>query len=209
MKSAFEWIEEKFGGVDILINNAGVYKYWGGDFEGRKTSEQFLFIFRFLRILDEGDEVNDVLKNIVDVNLMGTVYCSRAALRTMKSRDNGYIVNINSIAGHFIPFPTEEVVSYNIYGPSKFGVTAFTETLRQELVCSDNKDKIRITSISPGEVKTEMVTASGYEGNVDEYFSSVPVLLPEDIADGVIYVLSTPSRVSVAELTIRPTGERA
>jgi NADP+-dependent farnesol dehydrogenase len=168
-----------------------------------------LVFHRFMKILDEGEEVNDELKKIVDVNLMGTVYCCRAAIRSMKTRDNGYIININSITGHFIPFPTEDVASYNTYGASKFGVTAFTETLRQELVCSDSKDKIRITSISPGEVKTEMVVASGFEGNTDEYFSSVPLLLPEDIADGVVYVLSTPPRVSVAELTIRPTGERA
>ena len=162
-----------------------------------------------MKILDEGDDVNDELRKIVDVNLMGTVYCSRAAFHTMKNRDTGYIININSITGHFIPFPTEDVASYNTYGASKFGVTAFTETLRQEIVCSNKKDNIRVTSISPGEVKTEMIEASGFEGDADEYFSSVPLLLPEDIADGVIYVLSTPTRVSVAELTIRPKGERA
>lgn len=170
---------------------------------------RFLIRFRFMRILDEGDDVNDELKKIVDVNLMGTVYCSRAALHSMKKRDYGYVMNINSITGHFIPFPTEDVSSYNTYAASKYGVTAFTEVLRQELACSEFKDKIRVTSVSPGEVKTEMMAASGFEGNAEEYFASVALLLPEDIADGIIYILSTPPRVSVSELTIRPTGERA
>lgn len=178
-------------------------------FELEKVFESFRCFSRFMRILDEGDDVNDELKKIVDVNLMGTVYCSRAAFHSMKNRDYGYVININSITGHFIPFPTEDVASYNTYAASKYGVTAFNEVLRQELACSEFKNKIRVTSVSPGEVKTEMVAASGFEGNTDEYFASVPLLLPEDIADGIIYVLSTPPRVSVAELTIRPTGERA
>lgn len=149
------------------------------------------------------------MKKIVDVNLMGAVYCTRAAFRSMKKRDYGYIININSIAGHFLPFPTDEVQSYNVYAASKFGLTATNEVLRQELTCSEFKDKIRVTSISPGEVKTEMVEASGYQGSVEEYFKSVPILLPEDIADGVVYVLSTPFRVNITEIIIRPTGEKA
>ncbi|KAL7048564.1 hypothetical protein ACKWTF_003398 [Chironomus riparius] len=188
VKAAFQWVEEKFGGVDILVNNAGVYK--------------------FIRILDEGDALNNDLKQIVDVNLMGVIYCTRAAFATMKKRDYGYIVNINSIGGHFIPFPTENVPSYNIYSASKYGVTATNEVLRQELATSEFGEKIRITSISPGEVKTDMVEVAGFSGTVDEYFSCIPYLLPEDIAESVVYVLSTPSRANVTELMIRPTAEK-
>lgn len=153
--------------------------------------------------------MNDELKKIVDVNLMGTVYCTRAAFRTMKNRELGYIININSITGHFIPFPTDDVASYNTYAASKHGVTATNEVIRQELACSEYKNKIRVSSLSPGEVKTDMMRESGFQGSVDEYFASVRLLYPEDIAEGVIYVLSTPLRVNVTELTIRPTGERA
>lgn len=153
--------------------------------------------------------MNDELKKIVDVNLMGTVYCTRAAFATMKNRNFGYVININSITGHFIPFPTEDVASYNTYAASKYGVTAASEVIRQELACSEHKNRIRITSLSPGEVKTDMMEASGFQGSVEEYFASVQLLYPEDIAEGVIYVLSTPLRVNVTELTIRPTGERA
>lgn len=164
-------------------------------------------IFRFIRILDEGDQINDDLKETVDVNLMGVVYCTRAAFKSMKRQELGYVININSICGHFVPFPTENVPSYNIYPASKYGVTATNEMLRQELIFTECKDKIRVTSISPGEVKTDMVEASGYQGTADEYFSSIPLLLPEDIADSVIHVLSTPPRVNITEIMIRPTGE--
>jgi NADP+-dependent farnesol dehydrogenase len=159
-------------------------------------------------MLDEGETINNDLKQIVDVNLMGVVYCTRAAFASMKSRAYGHIIHINSIGGHFIPFPTENVPSYNIYCASKYGVTATNEVLRQELACSEHRDKIRVTSISPGEVKTDMVEVSGWQGDVDEYFSSIPYLLPEDIAEGVVYVLATPPRVNVTEVIIRPTGER-
>lgn len=168
----------------------------------------FPLFHRFVGLLDEGDEVTDELKKIIDVNLTGTVLCSRAALPLMKSRDFGYVININSINGHFVPFPTDNLVSYNTYAPSKYGITAFNEVLRQELANSEWKNKIRCTSVSPGEVKTDMVEASGFKGKVDDYFATVPILLPEDIAEAVVYILSTPPRVNVTELTIRPTGER-
>lgn len=137
------------------------------------------------------------------------MFCSRAALRTMKTKDFGYIININSINGHFIPYLTENLASYNTYAPSKYGITAFSEVLRQELAASPQlKDKIRCTSVSPGEVKTDMVEVSGFKGSVDEYYALVPSLQPDDIAEGIVYILSTPTRVNVTELTIRPTGER-
>lgn len=158
--------------------------------------------------MDEGDSVNDELKKIVDINLMGLVYCTRAAFSTMKNRDYGYVININSITGHFVPFPTEDVASYNIYAASKHGVTATNEVLRQELACSTYKNKIRVTSLSPGEVKTDMMEASEFKGNVNDYFASVPLIFPDDIAEAVIYLLSTPYHVNVTELTIRPTGEK-
>lgn len=159
-------------------------------------------------MLDEGDEVTDELKKIIDVNLTGTMLCSRAALPLMKTRDFGYVININSINGHFIPYPHENVVSYNTYAPSKYGITAFSEVLRQELANSTLKEKIRCTSVSPGEVKTDMVEASGFKDSVDGYFATVPTLMPEDIAEAIVYILSTPDRVNVTELTIRPTGEK-
>lgn len=173
------------------------------------TDSEVVCNFRFIKLLDDGDAINDELRKIVEVNLMGVVYCTRAAFKSMKNRDFGYIVNINSTVGHFVPCPTEDVGSYNTYAASKHGVTATNEVLRQELICSEYKNRIRVTSISPGEVATEMMEASGFQGSTEAYFASVPVLIPEDIADGVIYVLSTPPRVNVTELMIRPTGERA
>lgn len=140
---------------------------------------------------------------------MGMVYCARAAFNSMNKRNGyGYIININSITGHSVPFPTADVSSYNIYAGSKYAVTATTEVMRQEITCLNNK-KIRVGSLSPGEVRTDMMEVSGFEGNVDEYFEITPALSPFDISQGVIYMLSTPVNVQVAELTLRPVGERA
>jgi NADP+-dependent farnesol dehydrogenase len=139
---------------------------------------------------------------------MGVIYCTRAAFKSMKKLDRAYIINISSIAGHFVPFPTEDVFSYNTYAASKFALTATNEVLRQEFACSEFREKIRVTNISPGEVKTDMVEASGFTGSTEDYFASNSALLPEDIAESVVYVLSTPDRVNVTELLIRPTGER-
>lgn len=164
-------------------------------------------IFRFIRILDEGDEINEALKQTVDVNLMGVVYCTREAFKSIKKQEFGYVININSIGGHFVPFPTSNVPSYNIYSASKYGLTATNEVLRQELIFTDCKDKVRITSISPGEVKTDIIDAAGFQGSAEDYYSSIPVLLPEDVSESVIYCLSTPPRVNITELMIRPTGE--
>ncbi|CAO1341445.1 unnamed protein product [Diamesa serratosioi] len=189
VKQAFKWVEDNLGGVDILVNNAGVYK--------------------FISIFNHDENTNDELKKIIDINLMGMVYCARAAFTSMiKRNDYGYIINMNSITGHSVPFPTADVPSYNIYAGSKYAVTATTEVMRQEITCMNNK-KIRVGSLSPGEVRTDMIEVSGFEGNVDEYFETTPVLSPFDISQGVIYMLSSPAHVQVAELTLRPVGERA
>lgn len=122
VSEAFKWIENKFGVVHILVNNAGVCKN--------------------LNILDEGDEAFKELNQVIDVNVRGLVQCTREAFRLMKkSNDYGLIININSIAGHSIPFMTFPM---NLYAPTKHAVTAISEVIRQELVIAGNK-KIRIT----------------------------------------------------------------
>ena len=164
---------------------------------------------RFVSIFNEDENTNDELKKIMDINVMGMVYCARAAFNSMNKHNGyGYIININSITGHSVPFPTADVPSYNIYAGSKYAVTATTEVMRQEITCMNNK-KIRVGSLSPGEVRTDMMSASGFEGSVDDYFEATPALSPFDISQGVIYMLSTPVNVQVAELTLRPVGERS
>ena len=122
VKAAFQWIEDKFGSMQILINNAGV---------ARNT-----------KILDEGDEVARKLNEVINTNVNGLVQCTREAFRLIKKADDyGFIININSVLGHYIPFMQ---LSMNIYPPTKYAVTAVTEVLRQELILLKN-DKIRVS----------------------------------------------------------------
>jgi len=168
--AAFKWIKDNLGGVDILINNAAVAT--DTSLTGGSTEE---------------------LKKMLDVNVLALSVCTMQAFQSMKERgvDEGHIIHINSMAGHI---PPREY--YAMYFATKHAVTALTEGLRRELV--KLKSKIRVTSLSPGLVKTEMPPP--------QFLENSPYLNPEDIADGVLYVLGTPPHVQVLELSIIPNG---
>lgn len=178
----FDWIEQTFGSIDILINNAGT----------RRTA----------RIMDTEIPDEDITLAI-DTNLTGLLICTRRALKVMKTQSSGYIININSIGGHV--WPTVDLVSMgdNVYCATKHAVTNLTEMLRLELAVAGVKH-IRVSSVSPGLVETGFREAAGSDSKV---YKSLPVLQPEDIADSVIYLLGTKSSVNVTELIIRPNGE--
>ncbi|XP_058834860.1 farnesol dehydrogenase-like [Topomyia yanbarensis] len=170
--NTFKLIEVKFGGVDVLINNAGV--------------------LRRSLLLETGNIAQ--LREVIDTNVMGLVMCSQQAYTSMKNRAvDGHIVHINSILGHhLIDYP-----GLSIYPASKFAVTAITETMRQEL--RKEGTKIKVTSISPGVVRTEMTP--------EDIAKIAPALEAEDIANAIVYVLGTPPRVQIHELIIKPVGE--
>ncbi|XP_058466521.1 farnesol dehydrogenase-like [Malaya genurostris] len=170
---AFAFVNEKFGGVDVMINNAGV-------------SRDITTLM--------ANNTKDV-RDIFDTNVIGLIQCSREAFQSMKARNvMGHIININSVAGHHVL----DLPRQSVYSSSKFAVTALTEAMRIEL--RNEKTNIKVTSISPGIVKTEIL--NGIPG-----VELLPAMEPEDIADAVRYVLSTPPRVQIHELTIRPAGE--
>ncbi|KAI4454424.1 dehydrogenase/reductase sdr family member 11 [Holotrichia oblita] len=176
---AFRWIRDNLGPVHVLINNAGLT---------RPTN------------LTDGS--TEDWRKIFDVNVMATCICTREAVRIMKDHNiSGQIINMNSVVGHYVPMMTEPLL--NVYPASKFAVTALTETLRQEL--RYYKSKIKITSISPGVVRTPEYTEG--QDEEDNNSSGMPSLKPEDVADAVIYILSTGPNVQVHELTLRPIGE--
>ncbi|XP_062558599.1 farnesol dehydrogenase-like [Armigeres subalbatus] len=168
----FKWVEGKFGGVDVLVNNAGVM---------RPTD-----------LMEVGNTQN--LHEILSTNVMGLVLCSREAFQSMKKRSvDGHIVHINSVAGHKVL----EAPKSGIYSASKYAVTAVTETMRNEL--RNAGTRIKVTSICPGLVKTELITEVFPQGSI--------TLEAEDISNAVLYVLSTPPRVQIHELKIKPAGE--
>lgn len=166
-----------FGSVDILVNNAGVMLV--GPVEGADTSDW---------------------QRMININLMGLMYATHAALPLMKAQGGGHIVNISSVAGRVA------IPNYAVYNATKFGVGAFSEALRKEVY----KDKIRVTVIEPGGVATELVEhISNPESKqqTQEFVQSMTVLESEDIAAAIAYAVTQPPRVNVNEILIRPTDQ--
>ncbi|XP_023727650.1 farnesol dehydrogenase [Cryptotermes secundus] len=181
--AAFSWIKKHIGGVDVMINNAGV------------AHQSFL-----------SDGETSEWRHMLDVNVLGLSICTREAIRSMKEREvaDGHVLHINSISGHGLP---QSAAMLYMYGASKHAVTALTEGLRRELVKSNSK--IRVTSLSPGLVRTEIMDAGHMRTFTSrDVFSGNPCLDPQDIADAVLYVLGTPPHVQIHELTIIPTGQK-
>lgn len=108
--AAFAFVEKTFGGTDILVNNAGIVK--------------------FMKIFEDSPGITDKLSEVVQTNLMGTVWCAREAFKSMTKRNvYGHIVNMNSVVGHSIPFTGADIPAYNIYPATKYAVTACTEVM--------------------------------------------------------------------------------
>ncbi|KAL1377953.1 hypothetical protein pipiens_015907 [Culex pipiens pipiens] len=177
--AAFKWIDSELKGADVLVNNAGVLK----------------------DTLLTAPGNTDKIKDVINTNITGLILCAREAYQSMKRRQvDGHIVNMNSVVGHSVPIGVDTLSTYNVYPATKYAVTAITETLRIELL-NDNS-KVKVTSISPGAVRTEIFN------DPDLIASNIPFLVPEDIANSVVHVISTPKHVEIKELTIKPLGER-
>ncbi|KAK0157064.1 hypothetical protein PV328_011942 [Microctonus aethiopoides] len=176
---AFEYIEEKFGGVDVLINNAGT---------------------ALKDTISEGK--TETFRTLLDLNVLGPTICCREALKSMRKHKNeGHIINMNSILGLSIPLQLKD---FNLYPATKFALRAMTETLTDEIQL--NKDNIRVTSIHPGLVKTEILR---HVGHGDEIFDHFPHLKSEQIADCVIFALSAPPGTQISQIVITPLHGKA
>lgn len=175
--SVFRWVKSNLGGVDVLVNSAGV------------ASANSLI-----------DGPVEKWKHILELNILGQSLCTKEAIQSMNERgvNDGHIVNINSVAGHVVP-PTN--LPLYMYAASKTANVMLTEGLRRELLRRNSK--IRITSLSPGTVRTDLPEASG----LTDPYQDNPYLEPQDVADAVVYVLGTRPHVQVSELIIRPMGE--
>ena len=168
---------EKYGTVDVLINNAGLMP---------------LSFVRSLKI-DEWDRM-------IDENIKGVMYCTAAVVPTMVEKKSGHIINISSVAGRIV-FPAGSV-----YCATKHAVTAFSEGLRQELSVRKN---IRITSIEPGVVQTELtdtITERALQAFIEKG-KSMAGLQAEDISSAIIFAIEAPNHVNVNEILIRPTTQ--
>ncbi|XP_044729973.1 farnesol dehydrogenase-like [Chrysoperla carnea] len=179
----FAEVKRIAGGVDILINNAGI------------IVSNFLF----------DGETSD-WERLFKTNVIGLCVATREACKSMMERDvNGHIIHINSVLGHHVPAFAAKLVGLNAYPASKHAVTGLAETLRLELL-NNNNNKIKVTSVSPGLVDTELDTAANKDFIANARTVMKP-LDPIDVANAVVYALSTPPHALVAELTIRPIDE--
>jgi clavulanate-9-aldehyde reducatase len=170
---------EHLGRLDILVNNAGV----------------------MLLGPVEGADIND-WRRMVEVNVLGLLYCTHAALPVMREQGSGHIVNLSSVAGRHANAGSA------VYNLTKFGVNAFSEALRQEVTGGG----IRVTIIEPGYVATEL-QGQNRDPAVRERIGQMreeigDVLQAEDIADAILHAVTRPAHVSVNEMLIRPTGQR-
>lgn len=138
-------------------------------------------------------------EELYQTNALGAARLMRRAGRYLSERQGGDIVVVSSVAGRNIsPFS-------GFYGSSKFAVVAMAEALRQE-VCAKG---VRVSTVMPGIVVSEFQQVAGYtEENFGKTVAKFgKVLVPQEIADGVAWLLALPPHVNVSEIMIRPTGQ--
>lgn len=164
--------------IDVLVNNAG--------------------LARGLHKLHEG--LIEDWEEMIDTNVKGLLYLSRAVIPQMVARNRGHVVNIGSIAGHQV-YP-----SGNVYNATKFAVNALSQGMNLDLVGT----KVKVSSIDPGLVETEFseVRFRGDVTRAEKVYQGYTPLTPEDVADAVCYVVNTPEHMNVLDMIILATDQR-
>lgn len=179
IKNMFNLIESKYGGLDVCINNAGLYQdapLLSGDTES--------------------------WREMLEVNILGLTIITREAYQSMmrKGVEDGQLINVCSLSGHRLP-----TTNIAFYPATKFAVRALTEGVRRELRAK--KSKVRMAEISPGVVETEIFARGGGEEFSNKVLNSVTPLKSEDVADGVLYILSAPPLVEINEVILRSVDQ--
>ena len=165
--------------VDILLNNAGLAAG-----------------------LDHFQDGNiDDWEAMIDTNVKGLLYVTKAILPGMIARNRGHIINIGSVAGHYV-YPKGAV-----YCASKFAVNALTEGLRMDLFGT----KIRVSTIDPGAVETNfsLVRFKGDAARAASVYEGMDPLTPDDIADTIVFCATRPPHVNISQVMIMPTDQAA
>jgi NADP-dependent 3-hydroxy acid dehydrogenase YdfG len=168
-----------FGRIDILVNSAGVNEHGGVE---SLPVEQW--------------------RRLIDINLMGTIYTSRTAFPIMKAQGAGDIINISSTAGR------RAGADFAAYSTSKFGVTGFTEAMRQE----GGRAGIRVSIIEPGATATEIaesLTDPVWRAAIHQHCHKEGAMETSDIVDAIMLVVQLPRRANVTRILIQPTVDVA
>ena len=175
--SAIESLPKSFNKIDILINNAG-------NAHGLSTIQD--------GNMDDWDEM-------IDINVKGLLYVTKAIIPKMIAKNEGFIVNIGSAAGK------EVYKNGNVYCASKFAVNALNKSMRLDL----NDYNIRVSAIHPGMVETEFseVRFKGDTERAKSVYTSLTPLQATDIADIIYFVISRPYYVNIEELVVYPIAQ--
>jgi NADP-dependent 3-hydroxy acid dehydrogenase YdfG len=174
---AIESLPENWKKIDVLINNAGN----AHGLDPVQTAK-----------LEDWDAM-------IDGNVKGLMYVTKALLPNMLSAKKGHIINIGSIAGK------EVYPNGSVYCSSKFAVDAFTQGLRIDL----NSEGIRVGAVHPGLVDTEFskVRFKGDLQRAKKVYQGIDALSAADVADAILYMASAPEKVNVADLVLLPTRQ--
>ncbi len=175
--TAIDSLPKAWKQIDVLINNAGN----AHGLDPVHTAN-----------LDDWDAM-------IDGNVKGLMYVTKAVLPQMTTRKSGHIINLGSIAG------LEVYPNGNAYCASKYAVDAFTQGLRIDL----NPFGIRVGAIHPGLVETEfsMVRFKGDQKRSDNVYNTLDALQAIDVAHSIIFMINAPAHVTIADLTILPTDQ--
>ncbi len=175
--SAIDGLPDDFKKIDVLVNNAGNAHGLDPIQDGS---------------MDDWDAM-------MDINVKGLLYVSKAILPKMIERNSGFIVNIGSTAGK------EVYPGGNVYCASKYAVNAINKGMRIDL----NKYNIRVSGIHPGLVETEFsdVRFKGDSQRAKKVYQGYKALQAEDIADIIHFVITRPYHVSIEDLVVFPTAQ--
>lgn len=170
-------LPEEWKNIDVLINNAG-------NAHGLDPIQQ--------GSVEDWDAM-------IDINVKGLLYVTKAVLPVMIAHNRGHIINIGSIAGK------EVYANGNVYCASKFAVDALTKGMRIDL----NVHNIKVTGIHPGMVETEfsLVRFKGDAEKADKVYHGLIPLRGEDIADLILFAITRPAHVVVADMVVLPTAQ--
>ena len=177
VSQAVQSLPEDWQAVEVLINNAGNAHGLGPIHEG---------------------DIRD-WDAMIDINVKGLLYVTRAVTPGMVLRQSGRIINIGSIAGIDV-YPNG-----NVYNASKFAVNALSQGMRQDL----NPHGIQVAEIKPGLVETEFseVRFKGDKAKAEKVYQGFDPLVAQDIADAIDFILSRPAHVNIADMLILPAAQ--
>jgi NADP-dependent 3-hydroxy acid dehydrogenase YdfG len=174
-QAAVDAAAKRFGRLDIVVNSAGIIE--AGGVENANIADW---------------------RRVLEINLMAVLYVSRAAIPHIKAAGGGDIVNISSTAGR------RAAGVFGPYSTSKFGLTGLSEGMRQEL----GAQGIRVSIVEPGATSTEVagsIANPALRAAMEKHVTKEGALLPSDVADAIVFIVSLPPRANVSQLLIRPT----